>query len=122
MGAERRVARRREQAAPGRGVSVGAGAEGGVQALRAHAGGEGPPRGGPVLSALPQRGGGGAGQVGGGRAGGGGWGDAQEVGEHQVFLAQESALVVRSAALGPAQQLKEFWENRKQKSDTFAKQ
>lgn len=70
MGAESGVARRGHQAPPGPGVSVGAGAEGGVQALRAEAGGEGPPRGDAVLPAV----GSGAGQVGGDGAGEGGRG------------------------------------------------
>jgi len=119
VGATSRVARRGHQAPPVPGVSVGAGAEGGVQALRAEAGGEGHPRGDAVLPARFQAVGGGAGRCGGGGAGGGGWSQAQEVGEHQVFFAQESALVVDPGALRPAQQLKEFCDGKKTRSHEF---
>lgn len=102
VGAEGGVARRRQQAPPGGRVSVGAGAEGRVQALRAQAGCEGSARGDAVLSAMLQGGRGGAGQFGGGGGGEGGCGQAQEVWKHQVFFAKESALVVSTCALGSA--------------------
>lgn len=95
-------------------MSVGAGAEGGVQALRAKAGGEGPPWGEAILPGVFQGVGGGAGVV--------GWSYAQEVGKHQVFFVQESALVVGSGALCPAQQLKEFCKNRSNKLSDFDSQ
>lgn len=94
------LAGRWQEVPPCCGVSVGAGSEGGVQALRAQAGGEGAPGGGAVLPGLLQRVRGGAGQA--GRT------QAQEVGEHQVLFAQQSSLVVGSCALRSAQQLKEF--------------
>lgn len=99
---------RGQQAAPGCGVSVGAAAEGRVQALGPDAGREGPPWGAAFLPAEFRRGRGGAGQVGGNGAGGSGRSQAQEVGKHQVFFAQESSLVVGPGALSPTQQLKEF--------------
>lgn len=109
MGAEREVARRGQQAPPGPGVSVGAGAEGGVQALGAEAGGERPAGGEAVLSDLFQGLGSGAHQVGGGGQRAGGRGQTQEVGKHQVFFAQQSTLIVSSGTLGATQQLEEFY-------------
>lgn len=52
VGAKSRVAGRWQQAPPG--VSVGTGAEGGVQALRAKAGGQGSPCRDPILPCLFQ--------------------------------------------------------------------
>lgn len=95
MAPESGLAGGRQEVAPRSGVSVGAGAEGGVQALRAEAGGQGPPRGSAVLPGLLQGVGGGAGQAGGTQA--------QEVRQHQVLLVQQSALVVGSCALRSAQ-------------------
>lgn len=86
----KRVARRHE--APPR-ESVGAGAEGGVQALGAR--GQRCSCGDPVLSERFDGLWSGAGQV-------VGRGEAQEVGQHQVLFTQEAALVIGSRALSAA--------------------
>ena len=99
VGAEGGVAGGRHQAPPRRGVSVGAGAEGGVEALGAQAGAESHSGGDAVLPAL---------FLGVWSGAGDGRGETQEVGKRQVVFVQEAALVVGSGALRPAQELKEF--------------
>lgn len=101
VGAKGWVAWRGQQAPPGW-VSVGTGAEGGVQAFWTEAGGEGPPLVDAVFSALLEGGGSGTGQVRGDWAGGRRRSQPKEVRKHQVVFVQESTLVVSSCALSPA--------------------